>query len=567
MNETMGTVPSRRARALLAMALGGAVAGPGWAGPEGAPEPWIPPNYTQVGFQELVPKLGYGDEVQGLLQGRQGRIARALGRLGEPVDEAVPVDPPADLAGAGTPPPGPLLGPDEFARQTEELLEAVARFGEPGAAPDLPLDQEFEVVPEVVPEDEGELPPGGEVLADLDGYLQGAGLGTRVRVDQTVTVGILESDYTSVADGRTTTSSRYVKHLLEVNRGVGRRQDLKIVNELTLDQVRDREVLDVLFTRQVQREGILEAQGTLTVHNQKDGEVEPDYLTRELALTARRDALDGLSWSMRVYQRDQDYDVTDTFYLDNESGSYQLGARISQEGLDLEGRHTLERDRYPMGPTSDVDRILSEFTGYTELEGTGLAYYSLYQREGVLRPLDLEPYRLWYNEVSLTRPVGTKVNVELKRTKQSRSVDVPSFFLYDSVELGRSLRVTAQFTPTLDGALGFRAVSTRNRPATFLVNAAADDKTTEDLELYLHHGGRRVDLGVTAYVGDTDHASGQTEAFADFDRSGVAVSAGYTLSPRARLDLSYSRDQESYPSFPINDNDSRSFGVAGSLAF
>ena len=63
------------------------------------------------------------------------------------------------------------------------------------------------------------------------------------------------------------------------------------------------------------------------------------------------------------------------------------------------------------------------------------------------------------------------------------------------------------------------------------------------------------------------YTNGQSESFADFDRSGFSVVGGYAFSEFWRIDLTYSLDEEKYTAFTINDNEAESIGLSGSLFF
>lgn len=465
------------------------------------------------------------------------------------------------------------LSPEQFESQTQDLLDAVERFGEeaPATSPEdigLPEGEDFEIRGEALAPDLLEAPAEFQD-DDLVAFLGETGLDGSAVLEQSVTVGTLGNTYRSVADGRTTTDSVYVKHLAEWRRGFGTRNDLTLVNQLTLDSLRRGDILDATFSRQVEEYGALDVQGTLTIHQREEGkgEAEPDYVTGEFALSGRSDPLDGIGWDVRFYARDQEYGEDDPFYLDNESTSLQGGLRWSDDGFDLEGRHTLERDRYALAPLNDVDRILSEFTSYGALGGFDLSYYSQYQREGVKHVGELDAYRLWFNESTITRALGRRLSLEYRFTRQSRSVDQPSEFLYDSRETGRRVRAVAGFSPVLDGSLGFSDYFVRNRPGAAAVDETEDDRELSDVELYLHYAAGRLDAAFTGYKGRTRYLNGQSESFANADRSGLSVVMGYVFSQAWRADLTYSLDTEEYPTFPINDNQAESLGVSGSVSF
>jgi hypothetical protein len=532
---------------------------------------------------ELMKRMGFGSRMQNLYLGRpdeQDRFAwaEALERSrrrdqapasdqDEPSSAYLDQGSPSAFSDTSGDDEASLvpLSPDQFLLQSEALLEAIDQGSlEGGEDGELSTGSSF--LPTL--SEEEPVAPFEEVDQEaLEGYLLENGLDGGSVLKQTITGGFEDNTYRSAIATRTTTRSKSLRHLLEWQKGFGARNDLTLVNELSVDTLRRGEILDVTFSRQIEETGAAEVQGTLTIHQQETGEAEPDYHTKEVALSGRSDPMKGLGWDVRLYSRDQNYQLTDSFYLDNHSTSLQAGLRLSEDGFDLEGRHTLERDRYPEGPLNDVDRILSEFTAYGKLSGFDLSYSTQYQREGVLLIGELDAYRLWLNETTLARSLGSKVVMEYRLIKQSRTADLPSEFLYDSRELGQRIRAVVTLSEFMDASLSRSTNVVRNRQGSQVVDVTEDDRELTDVELYLHYGGSRLDASLTGYSGKTRYLNGQSESFADIDRSGLSMILGYVFSKAWRTDLTYSLDVEDYPTFDINNNQAESLSLSGSVSF
>lgn len=496
---------------------------------------------------------------------RPGLLAARV--VGEPVPEAVAAsggvgDPGLEATVAADPAATALLetqGPASFEAGALALLESVDQVGlgaaDEGAAPEAAtasLDDEGAVSPDAL---------------DLAGFGVAAG---GVTYDHSLVAGLLDTRFESTADGSTTTESRYIQHRMNYQWAFGQTRDLVVSNIATFDTLRNRDDLDIAYTRQVGADGYARVTGRLEIQEQKLGEAEPDYVTSETAVEAGNDSFTGPSWDARLYYRDQDYAPQEAFYPDSHGYGGTAAVRASGDGVDGEYRITGDAERYPASPDQDVDRLFKELTVNADVDGVvDLAVYSSDQREKILRPGLLDSYQAWFTEATISRALDRRHTLSYGQTFLSRSVDTVSAFLFDARERGGRGRLAVRFDEQNDGAVTYTVASSRSRDKVFGdgIDEQAENHERRDFELYLHHGGRALDASLTLYWGATEYVTGSSALFPNQDRFGVALTAGYVISDRLRADLTLSFDEEDYDEFPENDNEAASTGLSFTYQF
>lgn len=518
----------------------------------GYPEPhhaqWRPQNLVNLPPPELAARMGFGERIDGLLRGQPKETERFYWEDGDDVnllaggsssdpaarlEEPPPVDPEAALGG---------VTPEEVEASVADILGLVGAEDEddPMAAPDP---------------------------AAIDAYLRREGLAGRLRVVQSVAGGFLDSESSSVANGSTTTESRYLEHHIQVSRPLDHRTDLAVGNDLLVDVLKIRNTSDVSWSRQVDTAGRLGASFSFTRQDsdEAEGEIEPDHNLGSFQLSGGRDTQEGLSWDVTGYGTSLDYDGVDDFFLDRRqlgvgaTGTYVAGA------VELFGRHQVERDRYPDASQNDASRILSQLSVLTtprwDLE---VVYNSTYEREGIRVQTDLDSYRAWTTEGVVRKLFGDRLTFTVTVGKRSQTVDQISLFLFDSREYYLWPELDFQVTPALAARVGYRDAAVRNRPkapAGLPTNETIDDRDVNDWELGVEYVGPVFDASILGYFGTSRHLNGEAEAFASFDRRGVAITFGFRAGRLGRGEFTFSEDHEEYPTFAINDNRARTTGA------
>lgn len=454
------------------------------------------------------------------------------------------------------------VGPDAFLARTEALVAAVdTGFGDPGEG--LPAD----VLPEGDEPADVFVSPE-ELVADLVGGDRGGVFRQRVAA------GFLTTEFGSVSEGNTTTESKYLTHYASYEKGVGANGDILLTNEVTLDTLRNAEVFDALYSHQIGYEGWAEANANVKVHQQKLGEPEPDYTSREVAIAGGRDAFPNWSLDGRIYTRTQEYGTPDTFYLDFESKGIEVGGRVSEEGVDIEYRLNWDEERYPGFAENDVNRLFEQWNVFHEAFASrwhhfDVSYTNTHQREGVLFPGILDSYDEWYQELVMARRISPVFAIENAYTRQSRHVDLVSAFLFDAREYGKRRKLTFRPSEVFDGALTLRNASLRNRDKDIFdaTDEKAEDQERDDWELYLHTARGKLDATLTLYWGETLHVRGESVAFPDQERFGYAFTFVWEFTDSWRLNFNASGDEEEHPRFRENNVEATSVGAYVTYSF
>lgn len=596
--EGMGPSPRQFVRAVLPLGVALGCLLSGYAGevrkappvkaragyPVTPPAAWRPPNLVDMKPAELAERMGFGSRIDGLLRGQPEETERFYWEDGDevhllsgwsgrqpvapPPEVPVPVDPAAARAlvraeaAAGAPPPEEPVGPD---------------FGPPRPAP-MPLTPEAveaSVADILALYDEDEdydprAPPDPEAL---DRYMRRKGLDGGFRMEQSAAGGFQDSEYSSVANGSTTTESRYLEHHILATRALDDRSDLLLRNDFLADILKIRNTSSGTWSKHVDSAGRLEASLSFTRQDsdQSKGEVEPDHNLGGFSVSGGREVADGLSWDVTGYGSSLDYSGRDTFYLDRRqlglgvTGSYTIGP------LELYGRHVLEQDRYPDGPTNDADRILSEISVVSApRRDIDVEYTSRYEREGILVQTDLDSFRVWTTEGVVRKYFGDPLAFSLTIGKRSQSVDQLSQFLFDNREYYLWPEVEVQVSSTIAARLGYRDAAVRNRPkapAGFPVSERIDDRDVNDWEFGVEYYGPVFDASFLGYLGRIRHVNGEQEAFASFDRSGLAITVGFRAGRFGRGEFTHTEDAEEYTTFAVNDNHARTTGARYVLQF
>jgi hypothetical protein len=600
----MGLSPRTLARALLTSGLAVGILLPasaaekrtappvkahlGYRPPPPLPE-WRPKNHINLPPADMAAQMGYGERIDGLLRGRPKETERFYWEDGDAVNlfgGPRPLPPPDDLGDAP-----PLVDPEEAAALAAAGSEAEAPrdpgelvpidFGAPRELTDPPDEPPPAYDSGLTPEDiessvasilnleqeEGDDPLDAPETRAVNRFLRREGLDERFHIDQSAAGGFMDSEYSSVANGSTTTESRYLEHHITLSKAIDHRSDIVLRNDFLADLLKLRNSTGATWARQVETAGRLGATFNFTRQdsNESEGEIEPDHVLGSFELSGGRDVEDGLSWDVTGYGSSLDYDSSDNFFLDRRllgagtTGTYSVG------NLELHGLHQVEQDRYPDSMTNDVDRILSQIS-VTVLPRWDLEfiYTSSYEREGVVVQLDLDSYRAWTTEGIIRKLLGDRLTASLTFGKRSQSVDQVSQFLFDSREYYVWPEFDLQVSSKLAARMSYRDSAVRNRPKRFSglsFSETIDDREVNDWEVGLEFAGRILDASFLGYFGRTRHVNGETEAFSSFDRRGFAVTVGFRAGRLGRGEFNFSEDHEEYITFPVNDNRARTTGA------
>jgi hypothetical protein len=448
-----------------------------------------------------------------------------------------------------TPAGDPLVSPEAFLELFADVLD-----GPPPRPEDVP--GEADAAGEEVLEDSdlgesevrGLLPPAA-VLAMIDS--QELGSESRETVTERITGGMQNTDFTSASEGDATTTARWIEHALDAHWPQGRGGDVHLSNRLRMGRLFDRDDLAVGLRHGLGRRGFLRVDTHGAVYRAKGDPSLPDHREREARISAGEEG----SWALEAGHRRLTYEPADALYQDQETGSLGASGNGRWGELSALGRVLLERERFVANLGSDLNRQLREWSLEGPMGDTTVRLDASTLEETPTTPGLLDPFDETHHELTLLRPLSSRLDLEVAYSRFERDVGVTSDFLFDVEEHALRSLLGADLGGGWSGTLSYSQSTSQNKDKARGdgIPEPADDQFRRDWELSVHGAVGRVDASVSAYDGDTRHVLVQQVDFPNQSRRGYALRLGYAPRPGWRLEVYATHDEEDYPDFPQND--------------